>query len=78
MAVSRKKILGICREVLHRRFDDHDGKPIDFDKLPKATRETIIAAAEEFRTPLGVRHAIDEAFRKLREDDAEGLRGPHG
>lgn len=78
--LSKKRLLGLCRDTLRRWFRDPDDKPINFDKLPDADRQKIIAAAEECRTPLGAKFAIEEAYRSLkveRLDAAEGQQGSH-
>lgn len=80
MAPSRKRSLSLCRETLRRWFNSSDGKPIEFDKLEKADREAILAAAEECRTELGAKYAVEECYRGLvtdRLDAAERLPGPH-
>lgn len=65
MGHSKKKILSLARETLRKNFDDLHGEPLEFDKLPRETREAIIAAAESMRTPLGARTAIEEKFREM-------------
>lgn len=60
MAHSPKKLLSLCRDILHRWFH------VDFDGLPEWMRLTILSHADlASRNKGDVKGAIEEIYRSL-------------